>query len=286
MTPMVSIASRLKAVRNRAVPKVTIRGMAAALDVPPSSYAAYEDPKKYKKPILPFDLAKRIAVVLEPKGVPARDVMELAGLQLDEGSGLPIGGETLTVTASVAAGVWREHSDWPAEERYPLEVGPSPVPGAERFAMRMDGFFLLSSPVGDWTVSDTTDNDTGERQVDALALAEERPGIVFLKMQCVGRRPLVLIDWYDLPEAKLMVFEVQPANNPAQSTAFTTEKLVDDIHRGLEVRNPDVFVKIAEQAQSIRLVAHTSYASKVVTFGTKGTAATWKRVVEHCKTDV
>ncbi|MGW8135406.1 LexA family protein [Sphingomonas zeae] len=47
--------------------------------------------------------------------------------------------EVLMVQASVAAGVWREHADWPQDEWYPIEVGPPPFAGAERFAVRMEG---------------------------------------------------------------------------------------------------------------------------------------------------
>jgi SOS-response transcriptional repressor LexA len=48
----------------------------------------------------------------------------------------------LIVSGSVAAGVWREHSDWPPEDRYQLVVGPSPIRGGERFALRMDGYSM------------------------------------------------------------------------------------------------------------------------------------------------
>lgn len=147
---MQSAALKLKELRNRSAPRVTVRAMAAALNMPPSTYAAYEDPAKFKKILLPFDLAKRIAGVLEAHGVPKSDVMALAGLQLHEAEGMPISDrEVLTVSASVAAGVWREHADWPAEDRYPLEVGPAPFKDAERFAMRMDGYSMdLTIPPG------------------------------------------------------------------------------------------------------------------------------------------
>lgn len=117
--------------------------MADALGMAHSTYAAYEDPKKYKKPILPFDLTKKIANVLAEKGVNYDDVMELAGLERRPDR--PPAGtekEILVVKASVAAGVWRQHGEWPADEHYPIEVGPSPVRSGERFALRMDGLSM------------------------------------------------------------------------------------------------------------------------------------------------
>lgn len=50
--------------------------------------------------------------------------------------------EWLEVSGAVAAGVWREQSDWPPDERYKIEVGPCPIRGAERFAVRMEGFSM------------------------------------------------------------------------------------------------------------------------------------------------
>lgn len=122
---------------------MTIREMADALGKPSSSYAAYEDPKKYKKPILPFDLTKQIADILEPRGVSRTEVMQLAGLKGNTGATeIAEEEEELWVNASVAAGVWREQPEWPREDWYPLKVGPSPVAGGERFAIRMEGYSM------------------------------------------------------------------------------------------------------------------------------------------------
>lgn len=138
-----SVAGDLKALRERADPKVSVRAMAAALGMPPSTYAAYEDPKKYKKPILPFDLAQRISAILEERGIPEAETMQLAGLTLKQADSPPSPQKImLKVLGAVAAGVWREQTQWAPEEQYEIEVGPSPVPGAERFAVRMDGLSM------------------------------------------------------------------------------------------------------------------------------------------------
>jgi SOS-response transcriptional repressor LexA len=140
---MSSVAPRLKALRVSAQPRISIRAMADALDLPHSTYAAYEDEKKFKKPILPFDLTKRIAAVLADRGVSWGEVMRLAGLQpSDQRMAEGLEEEVLIVSGTVAAGVWREQSELPPEERYEMIVGPSPVKGAERFAMRMEGYSM------------------------------------------------------------------------------------------------------------------------------------------------
>ena len=49
------------------------------------------------------------------------------------------GSQRLKVVGAVAAGIWREQSDWAEEDCYWIEVGPNPVAGGERFALRMEG---------------------------------------------------------------------------------------------------------------------------------------------------
>lgn len=72
------ISLRLKAIRESA--GLTVRALAEALEVPSSSYAAYEDTKRFKKPFIPISLAKNLARVLEPLGVNRSDVLQLAGV--------------------------------------------------------------------------------------------------------------------------------------------------------------------------------------------------------------
>ena len=144
---MDTIPARLKALRNQAAPRMSSRKLAAALGMPDSTYAAYEDPKKFKKPILPLDLAKRIADALADRGVPRSDVMLLAGVtgELMKESGrarLTEDSEWVQVTGTVAAGVWREQSDWSASEYYEVRFGPPPFAGAERFGLRMEGLSM------------------------------------------------------------------------------------------------------------------------------------------------
>lgn len=51
----------------------------------------------------------------------------------------PSGSDRLKVVGAVAAGIWREQTDWAEEDAYEIEVGPNPVAGGERFGLRMEG---------------------------------------------------------------------------------------------------------------------------------------------------
>lgn len=50
--------------------------------------------------------------------------------------------DRILVLGSVEAGVWREQSEWPSDQRYTIEVGPSRFPGVERFGLRVEGFSM------------------------------------------------------------------------------------------------------------------------------------------------
>ena len=71
--------AKLRDLRGRATPPLSVRRMAAALDLPAGTYAAYES-VRFKKPALPIDLTRRIAAVLSRHGVDSAEVMKLAGL--------------------------------------------------------------------------------------------------------------------------------------------------------------------------------------------------------------
>jgi SOS-response transcriptional repressor LexA len=141
------VTMRLKALRQRAQPPLSVRKMAEALDVPPSTYAAYEDPAKFKKPILPLQLTQQIADVLTQRGIDKAEVLALAGLTgefaaLSGGRRSGSDDEWLTVKASVRAGTWKAQADWPAGEHYDVKFGPSEFPKEQRFAVRMEGLSM------------------------------------------------------------------------------------------------------------------------------------------------
>lgn len=142
---MASVAPSLKALRNRTVPKLSSRAVAEALEVPASTYAAYEDPKKFKKPILPFDLAKKLAAIFEQNGIDRSETLALAGItgELNAVSTMPRKADPdddwVEVSGAVAAGRWLEQTAWAPSDRYDVKFGPPPYAGAKRFAVRMEG---------------------------------------------------------------------------------------------------------------------------------------------------
>lgn len=81
---MSSAALRLKQLRLRAVPPISMRKTAERLGMGHTSYGLYENPNLYKKRHLPLDLARRIAAVFADHGIDPAEVMLLAGLTDEE----------------------------------------------------------------------------------------------------------------------------------------------------------------------------------------------------------
>ena len=76
------VAKELKRLRKSARPTLTVRDMAKELGYDShNTYAYYED--GYKKLQLPLDMTRKIADVLEARGVDRADVMALAGVSHD-----------------------------------------------------------------------------------------------------------------------------------------------------------------------------------------------------------
>lgn len=81
---MENVSARLRELRKQAKPRITVRAMAEALEMPLGTYSFYESPTKYKKAALPLDLTRRIAALLSRHGIDPADVMKLAGLHEGE----------------------------------------------------------------------------------------------------------------------------------------------------------------------------------------------------------
>jgi hypothetical protein len=87
---MESAALSLKALRERARPKLSVRGMAAALGMSPSKYTHYENPKTFKKSYLPMDMVRELVPILGAHNIAEADVLALGGVEAGAGEVVPI----------------------------------------------------------------------------------------------------------------------------------------------------------------------------------------------------
>lgn len=76
--------TQLKELRKTAVPRLTVRAMADALDMPLGSYARFESLSGYKKRYFPLDFTRKVAAVLADYKIDPAEVMKLAGLKGEE----------------------------------------------------------------------------------------------------------------------------------------------------------------------------------------------------------
>lgn len=140
---------------------------------------------------------------------------------------------------------------------------------------------------GDWYVSDTTDNTTGEREVYAFQSHVTRSEYVSLKMRCSERKPTFFVEWDDLPLPKVAVISIEPLTGPetpSEDVRYVFEKSDDVVERGHRA-TPDVSKKIVSaigRAPTLMLTAHLASGSRSLVFNVAGTQQAWDRVVRHC----
>jgi hypothetical protein len=142
---------------------------------------------------------------------------------------------------------------------------------------------------GDWYISDTTDNITGEREVEALQLhlKKDDPDYVTIRMRCSNSKPTVYIEWDNSSFPDQTVLSISPimsdGTNP-KSERYIFEKSEDNIERGLRA-SPDTsanMVAFIGNAKQVNLIAHLSLGSKSVEIDINGTLGAWGRVSRNC----
>lgn len=140
---------------------------------------------------------------------------------------------------------------------------------------------------GDWIVTDVTDNNTGEREVDASVMYYERgrSDLVHLRMKCVEGSPTMFLDWFDLelPDQAVVTFHAIDGaeTEPAQ---FVMQKSTDAIDRGLRA-SPEVssqIVSLFGDASFTYVTLHLQYRNRSFRVGIEGAQDAWARVVRHC----
>jgi len=142
---------------------------------------------------------------------------------------------------------------------------------------------------GDWYVSDSTDNNTGEREVYAfrLHLKQGDPNDVTLTMRCSKGKPTFFIEWDDIPFPDQTVLTIGPVATPDSEPAeekYLFEKSADILERGLRA-SPETSAKIVSaigQAKYVVITAYLASGNRTVGIDVTGAQRAWSRVVRHC----
>lgn len=146
---------------------------------------------------------------------------------------------------------------------------------------------------GDWYVSDTTDNNTGEREVYAFQLHLKRgdPDYVTLTMRCSKGKPTFFVDWQDLTfpdQAVLTLGPVATTDSEPAERQYVFEKSEDPVENGLRA-SPETSAQIVAaigQAKYMIVTAHREVGTRMVGMDVNGTQKAWDRVVRHCPIQV
>lgn len=131
----------------------------------------------------------------------ASGLIAAMGLDLSDYVRAPVlkeGAETITVRAAVEAGVWREQSEWPDEQRYEVEVAPSPISG-ERFGLvvvgrSMNRTFPPGTVLDCFRVPFATDNRLQPQPGDIVIVERQQNGL--FETTCKRLRRADNGDWF------------------------------------------------------------------------------------------
>lgn len=141
---------------------------------------------------------------------------------------------------------------------------------------------------GEWYVSDTTDNNTGEREVYAFATTDLRINneLVQLEMRCLDGKPTFYVDWFklELPSRTAVTIGAvsDPDAEPAEAS-YVFEKHDDDYHGARA--SPKISAEIVAAIGSAKyatVTVHLSTGSRSIGLDVDGTQRAWARVSRHC----
>ncbi|WP_454278059.1 hypothetical protein [Sphingomonas sp. Marseille-Q8236] len=143
---------------------------------------------------------------------------------------------------------------------------------------------------GDWYVSDTTDNNTGEREVYAFQTHIEKDDpYVTLSMRCVSGKPEFVVEWEDVEFPSTTALTIGPVRDadaePVEKPyVFVKADPKDVLQRGLHAAPETSRSIIAALGPSkyATFTAHVPSRSMTVGIKVNGTQQAWARVIRHC----
>jgi hypothetical protein len=146
---------------------------------------------------------------------------------------------------------------------------------------------------GDWYVSDSTDNNTGAREVNAfqMYIKPDYPSIITLRMRCSSGKPTFFIEWQDAVFPDHTVVTIGPVLTPdsePNEQQYVFDKVDGDVERGLRA-SPETSAKIVAALGTVKYATVTAYlgtGSKTVGIDVAGTQRAWSRVTRHCPVQI
>lgn len=142
---------------------------------------------------------------------------------------------------------------------------------------------------GDWYVSDTTDNNTGEREVYGfvLHLKSGDPDFVTLKLRCSKGEPSLFIEWGDVvfPDQVVISVTNSAEHTPDEITKkFVFEKSDEVLEPGIkaDTKSTSEIISLIGNSAFATFTAHLPYSSRRVAMDVIGSEGAWSRVQRHC----
>jgi hypothetical protein len=140
---------------------------------------------------------------------------------------------------------------------------------------------------GVWYVADTTDNNSGEREVYAFQTYIDKGDFVSLKLRCTAGKPTFYVEWNEQTFPDQNVVTIGPsadADSDPTERQYVFELSEDPVESGLRA-SPETSAKIIAAigaAEYVFVTAYPTSGKRSVGFEVAGTPQAWARVVRHC----
>lgn len=140
---------------------------------------------------------------------------------------------------------------------------------------------LLLQP-SDFTISDTTDNETRIRTVYALQLdVDEIKRLNFMKLECVDHRPSVIFEFYDFAAPAWAVIAL--GGGDSADTPFIFYRNPDRSSELVLYGDANALVGQLGEDSVRRFIAYSSHGTREASFGMTGLTKAWQRVFSACR---
>ena len=145
------------------------------------------------------------------------------------------------------------------------------------------------SKESEWSVSDDTDNNTGERKVYAFQMyfPSDEPGVITLSMRCFDGKPTFFVEWgrHPFPDKTVVsIGGIPNGQGEPLEKQYIFQRSDDPIDRGLRA-SPETSAEIVSaigDTDYITIKAHLPSGTRAIGADVSGTQRAWSRVARHC----
>lgn len=141
-------------------------------------------------------------------------------------------------------------------------------------------YFVGLALVAPFSISDTTDNDTGKRTVYAMQIDQNLEPLSFMYLRCVDRRPTVEFSLFDFNAPDWVVVTLDGGDEA--DTPYIFERIPDSTHDLRLYGDASGLMSKIQEGEIRQFTAHSPLGNRSFSIDMEGMAKAWQRVTTSC----